>query len=137
MATISTCNLESGLTYDFVMCAPAILGARYDSARLLATGMLYDAAKLIQNDLAAKHTAALPSLKTGVPRSVNDLTYLLIQTVSGVNLVIAQEWLATNPVLVITKNISVSVYNVKPSDQMKIRDLLVSAGYPSIDISTI
>jgi hypothetical protein len=130
-------NLESGLVYDFVMRAPGILGARYESATLIALSMRYEAASRFQGDIISRHTAALPSLPVGTPRSVQDLRFLAIKTLSGEVLVIAEEWLASAPVVASTATIQVTVYGVKPSDQKKIRDLMISAGYPSIDIKTV
>jgi hypothetical protein len=129
-------KLDLGQTYNITLKAVALLGTGYDSA--LITGiMMYNDAVKFQGDLNATHAAVYPLLGVGIPRDARDLTYVRIKTSSGDYRIIAQEWIATQPVLVSSQTVRLIIHGVSSSDMSVLRDLLIRSGFNSFDLSVI
>jgi hypothetical protein len=93
----------------------------------------FDTAIAMQTDLVAIHAQVYPSLRTGTPINADALTYLRIRTQSGDVRVIAQEWLASDPVLVTNGTVYFQVLNVTSVDARVISDLLIANGYTTFN----
>lgn len=126
-------NLNIKSDYDFSFLAPAILETGYRATLL---GILdFDTAIAMQTDLVAIHAQVYPNLRAGTPIAADALTYLRIRTQSGDVRVIAQEWLAADPILVTNGTVWFQVYNVTSSDSRVISDLLIANGYTTFNTS--
>jgi hypothetical protein len=130
-----TYSLSIRSVYNFTLKAGAILGYGYKDATVLAL-LDYDSAKAIE-DVTPVHVQVYSQLGPGVPRSASDLTYVKIRTSTGEVRVLAMDWIAEQPVLVVKTTASVIVADIHLSDLDKLRQVLLQNGFTSITISTI
>lgn len=121
--------------YDFLLRAPGILGLGYKNAIVMAI-MDYDSAKLVQ-DILPIHTQVYSSLPVGTPRNASDLTYIKLKTVSGEIRVIAFDWIASEPVMITSKTVRVTLSNVAISDIPLINDALIQNGFTNINVEVL
>jgi hypothetical protein len=126
-------DLQIGKSYNFTLYASGVLGTGFSNAKVLGI-MDYDSAKNVQ-DITPLHIQALPNLPVGTPRNAQDLIYYKIRTTLNEVRVIASEWISSEPVMVTTQSIIVTISQVSSSDVPLIRDLLVINGYPNISIA--
>lgn len=129
-------QLKLKMAYNIAMYAPAILGTGYDNAVVLAI-LDYDTAKLYQSNLVSLHKAVLPYLPAATSQLASDLTYVRIKTVSGDYRVIAMEWISSQPTVVSTKTIQITVTDVEQDDIAIIGDMLSKRGYTNYTINTL
>jgi hypothetical protein len=126
--------LDIGSTYNFSLLAQAILGAGYSSA--VVKGILDYSSAIQIADVTGQHAAVLPALPPGTPADPKVLLYIKIETSTGETRVIAQNWIATPPVLVVATSATVIVSNISTADLPRLREVLVSNGFQSIEISS-
>lgn len=125
-------NLDIGKSYDFTLYATGVLGSGFKNSKVLGI-MDFDSAKSIQ-DITPLHIQAYPQLPSGTPRNAKDLIYVKIKTPMNELRVIAMDWISSEPVLVTTQVVRVTISQISSSDVAVIRDLLTINGYPNIDI---
>lgn len=128
-------SLEIKNAYDFSLKAGAILGFGYKSATVLAL-LDYDSASAIE-DVRPVHAAVYSLLGAGVPRNAADLTYVKIRTSTGQVRVIAMDWIASQPTLVVITSVNVVVSNISLGDIDRLRQVLLQNGFGNIDISAV
>ena len=128
-------DLELQSVYNFSMKAGALLGYSYDNATVLAL-LDFASANAIQ-DVTPLHMAAYAELGAGVPRNPRDLIYVKIRTSTGVVRVIAMDWIATQPELVTSNTVRITVSEVNLSDIAVLREILLVNGFTKTTIEVI
>jgi hypothetical protein len=83
------------------------------------------------------HVQVYSQLGSGVPRAASDLTYVKIRTSTGEIRVLAMDWIAAQPTLVVSTTANVIVGDINLSDLDKLRQVLLQNGFTNITISTI
>ena len=127
--SVSKYDVQINQAYNFTLLAPQILGTGYSNATLKAV-LPYSLANTVMS-VAALHAAALPSLPAGTPSDPSQLVYYMLVTSTGAEVVVAEDWLASAPVLLTTTTLTVRISNVSPSDQARISAILNANNYTS------
>lgn len=128
-------SLSIKSVYDFTLRAGTLLGYGYKSATVLAL-LDYDSANAIE-DITPIHNSVYSQLAPGTPRSPKDLTYVKIRASTGETRVLAMDWIAFQPVLVVSTTVQVTVANISLSDVPLLRQVLVQNGFTQIQITTV
>ena len=131
---MTTYNLAIKSVYDFTLKAGTILGYGYKSATVLAL-LDYESAAVLE-DIAPLHVNVYSQLGPGVPRNPADLTYVKIRTSTGAVRVLAMDWLASEPVLVVSTTAKVLVSGISLSQISLLRQCLVQNGFSNLSITT-
>lgn len=127
-------NLEIGSVYDFVMLAPSVLGVNYKESKVL--GLLdFTSANAIQ-DITPIHASVYSALPPGTPKNASDLIYIKIRTSTGEIRVIAMNWLASQPLLVVNADVTVTIQNLPLSLLPNLRQVLQHNGFVDFSIAT-
>lgn len=122
--------------YNFNTLAPAILGAEFKNATVLAI-LNYTVAKTYIN-IETNHVNIYPYLPVGTVNDPKTYQYILIKTQSGETTVLALPWINTDTVTQVTnQSIVVKVNNITNDDTVKIRDALILMGYSDFTISIV
>jgi len=128
-------NYQIGTSYNFLTLAPAILGTQFNNATLLSI-MNHDTAMKFAN-IDQQAQIVYPALPAGTPNNPQSYVYLLFQTSAGTNVVLANVWINESSITVATTaTITVTVTKVTTADVTVIRNILLNAGYNSIQIVT-
>jgi hypothetical protein len=128
-------NYQIGTAYNFNTLAPAILGATFNNAKLLSI-MDFNTAMKFTN-IAQQAQIVYPVLPAGTPTDPSSYVYLLFQTSTGATVVLANVWINESTIVVsTTATITVVVTNVTTADVSVIRNMLLNAGYTSLNIKT-
>jgi len=123
-------------SYTFTTLAPAILGGVFNTVKVKSMMSATEAVKY--RDIHTLH-ASVKSLITGVPNSVNDLTYILFEAndANKTNTLLALEYIDPFTVTeVITTTIDVRVFNAQTTDVALIRAALLEVGIVDFSITT-
>ena len=126
-------DLDIGSTYNFTLLAPGILTAGYNSA--VVSAVLDYATAITLADVTGLHAAALNVLPSGTPASPAGLIYYKLTTNIGETAVIAQNWIATPPVLVQATTAIFTISNISTADVPTITNLLKANGFQSFVVS--
>lgn len=128
-------NYQIGTLYNFTTLAPSILGAQLQNAKLLSI-MQYDMAKLFAN-IDQQAQIILPLLPSGTPTDPTSYTYLMFQSSTGENVLLANVWINEASIVVATPTtIQVVITGVTLSDVTVVRDILNQMGYTQLTITT-
>ena len=120
--------------YNFNTLAPAILGADFKRATVLAI-LNYTVASGYIN-IESNHVNIYPYLPVGTVKDPKTYQYLLIKTQTGENTVLALPWINLDTVTrVTTQTISITINDVNVDDTVKIRDTLILMGYTDFAIT--
>ena len=128
-------NYQIGTSYNFNTLAPAILGATFQNAKLLSIMDFNTATKF--TNVSQQAQIVYPVLPAGTPVNPSSYVYLLFQTSTGATVVLANVWINESTVVVsTTATITVVLTNVTTADVSVIRNMLLNAGYTSLQITT-
>lgn len=114
--------------YNFTVYAPALFSDTFRQVKVI--GIIdYETAKTYQNiDLMQRQI--YPLLPQNTPDRVEDYTYILLETSSGIKSVIAYPWIIENSIQEITSmNLVATIYDSDDSDMGILRDFMNSMGY--------
>lgn len=126
-------NLDIGNTYDFTLYGSAILGSGYSAAKVVGL-MDYSSAMQLQ-DVAALHSQVYPELPNGTPSDPSLLTYVKLVTSSGSVIVVALNWISTQPAQVTASTVTVTIYNTSLTKLPEIQAMLNANGYTNFSLS--
>jgi hypothetical protein len=128
--------LKIGSRYSFDVYPSSVIGNNFKNVQVLA---LMDAPTAAQYaDIMALHEAVKPSLPVGTVADPLKFTYARLRTSVGSYVVVAYEWINVATIAeVFSSRISIVVNNTSPSDPAKLRNLLINANYPDIEISVL
>lgn len=130
-----TYDLALRSVYDFTLKAGTILGYGHKGATVLGL-LLFDEATAIE-DVTPIHNRVYSQLGPGVPKNAADLIYVKIRTASGEVRVLAMDWIAAQPVPVVSTVANVRVADINLSDLPTIREVLLQAGFSNLTITTV
>jgi hypothetical protein len=130
-------NIEIRNAYNFTTYATPILGTGFTAAMVMTSMMDFEAAVKHNQNLVVLHRQVITSLPSGTPTQARDLTYMLLKTSSGETVVLAHEWVSSQPELMTSQTIRVDVAETSGFDLQKIRDVLIAAGYTKIKMGFI
>ena len=127
-------NFEIGKVYSFGTLAPALLGAVFDKVTVLGIIDYHIATSFLNVDLY--HRRIYPLLPNGTVDNPKKFTYLLVKTESGIQTVLAYEWIEENTIeLIDAVTLTVTIPNVSNSDATKVRDALTLLGFLNFTIT--
>lgn len=126
-------DLKIGESYNFYTLAPSVIGAKYEMATLQAI-LDYSTASMYSKDLRAIHTQIYPSLKVGTPKNIADLLFVRIKTTTNEFVVLAEDWLVSQPTKVNTKSVTVDLTKVDINNISKLRSALLQNGFMNFEI---
>lgn len=126
-------SFSVGNTYSFNTLAPSLLGATFVNAKVI--GIIgYDLAVTFTN-VDLKQRAIYPLLPQGTVSDPKKYNYILFQTQSNINVVLALEWIDQNTIeSVDLSTLEITVPNVSYSDSNKIREMLSLLGFSNFTI---
>lgn len=122
-------TVDINSTYTFRLYANAILGSGYSKAKVLAI-LDYSTAMQLQ-DVQALHAQVLPLLPSGTPSDPSKLIYLKIRTSSNAIVVLALDWISSQPVLDDATEVTVTISNISTADLPRISAALKANGFNS------
>lgn len=119
--------------YNFETLAPAVLGAEFKNAKVLAIMSFATASK--ETDIPALHYNVVSFLNLGTPTDYTKYTYLQIISETGAKTILALEWIrATSIVKVSKRMVSFSVEINDTVDISRITNAIVQNGFPSVTV---
>ena len=125
---------ELNCKYNFNTLAPAILGADFKRATVLAIINYTIAATMI--NINTNHVNIYPYLPVGTVNDPKSYQYIVIKTESGENTVLALPWINLSTVSkILSQDITITVSNVVNDDTIKIRDALIMLGFTEFNIA--
>lgn len=120
--------------YNFNTVAPAILGADFKRATVLAI-LNYTIASTYIN-IETNHVNIFPYLPEGTVNDPKTYKYLLIKTETGENTVLALPWINLDTVVKVTgQTLTIKINDITGDDSTKIRDSLILMGFNSFTMS--
>lgn len=126
-------DIEIGTVYDIPMLAPAILGQSYENATVLAL-LDYSTAVTIM-DVTAIHSSVYSLLPNGTPSDPSKLIYVKILTQNNSIVVIAVDWIASQPAAVAADTFTVTFTNTPRSQMANVIAVLNANGYNNITVA--
>lgn len=129
-------ELKIGSRFTFDVYPSSVLGSNFKNVQVLA---LMDAVSASQYaDIFALQIAVQPFLPAGTITDPLKLTYVRLRTSFGNVKVFAVEWINKSTLEeVFSSRIQIIVNNVAPSDPERLRNLLIGANFPDIEISVL
>lgn len=127
-------KLKINSRYGFDVYPTSVIGNNFKNVQVLA---LMDATTASQYaDIFALHEAVRPFLPAGTVTDPLKFTYVRLQTSNGTTAVVADEWINQGTIVeVLSSRISIVVNNASPSDPARLRNLLLGANFPDIEIT--
>lgn len=132
---ISTASIVLPSTVNFSQYAPAIIGAGYEGARVLAILDADSASAYI--DAAAIHASIYPALAPqGTPNDYTAYPYLKLKLASGQTTAVGLPWIIdASYVVVQTAKMTIVLDSVSPTDQNNVKAALSAIGLSNISIT--
>ena len=120
--------------YNFSTLMPSVLGTSFKSMKV--KGVLTSQEAVKYRDIATLHATVLPML-SGLPKRIEQLSYILFENIDGEQLLLAYEYIDISSIVEVkTINIRVDIFDTNTEDINILRTRLVELGYKNIDIST-
>ncbi|MCI4437749.1 MAG: hypothetical protein JHC33_13165 [Ignisphaera sp.] len=121
-------------TYSFFTLSPTILGTQYTNMAVKAILNADEAIKY--RDIVTLHEKMKVAV-SGLPNSVKDCTFYLLENTSGDRIVLANEYIDQSTVTLVTSvTINISVFNSLTTDVAILRARLQELGYTNFSITT-
>lgn len=122
--------------YSFDVYPSAVLGNNFKNVKITA---LLDAITASQyTDIMALYESVRPTLPAGTVTDPLRFTYVRLENALGASVVLAYEYINEATITeVLSSRTNIVVNNTSTTDAARIRDLLLTAGYVSIEITTL
>lgn len=122
-------------TYSFNTIAPGILGASFDSMKVIGIINYEEASRF--EDIISIHSKIVNTVpNVSLPMSYQDCTYIKFETSSGLKKILALEYIDLDSVQEKqTKQLVITVNNYTLSDATTITNMLKDAGFWDIKVS--
>lgn len=129
-------SLKIASRYTFDVYPSSVIGNNFKNVQVLA---LMDAVTAAQYaDIMAMHEAVRPFLPVGTVNDPLKFTYARLRTSAGGYTVIAYEWINEPTIVeIFSSRIMIMVNNASPADPARLRNLLLNANFPDIEISVV
>lgn len=127
---------EVGKTYNFETHVPTLLGAGYRGVTVVAI-MDYGTA-IKERDVTALHRTLYGSLPSGTPDDPAATNYLRLKMTTGDYIIMGYSWIKEDTIAMVESGqVSVQIFDTNPDDVTRIRDILVLAGFNSLNIEYV
>ena len=125
--TILASSVVVGNSYKLTMTVPAIMGTAFNNAKILSGGCTYAVAKSTSTDIFTEHLQQLASLPNGTNTDPTKLTYIIIETNTGVVRALAVDWI-TSATLMSSVDANIKITNTDQTTLALITAYLTKLG---------
>ena len=125
---------QLGKTYNFKTLSPVILGSEYKNQKVI--GIFNSTEAMKYGDIQT--TYALVSKQISTLPKINDLTFILFESLDQEKTILALEYLDVNTIVEVTTfNLNIIVNNASTEDTSIITNMLKELGYTNFTIDKI
>ena len=125
---------QLGKTYNFKTLSPVILGSEYKNQKVI--GIFNSTEAMKYGDIQT--TYALVSKQISTLPKINDLTFVLFESLDQDKTILALEYLDVNTIVEVTTfNLNIVVNNASTEDTSIIINMLKELGYTNFTIDKI
>ena len=125
---------QLGKTYNFKTLSPVILGSEYKNQKVI--GIFNSTEAMKYGDIQT--TYALVSKQISTLPKINDLTFVLFESLDQDKTILALEYLDVNTIVEVTTfNLNIIVSNASTADTSIITNMLKELGYTNFTIDKI
>ena len=125
---------QLGKTYNFKTLSPVILGSEYKNQKVI--GIFNSTEAMKYGDIQT--TYALVSKEISTLPKINDLTFILFESLDQDKTILALEYLDVNTIVEVTTfNLNIVVNNASTEDTSIITNMLKELGYTNFTIDKI
>lgn len=125
---------QLGKTYNFKTLSPVILGSEYKNQKVI--GIFNSTEAMKYGDIQT--TYALVSKQISTLPKINDLTFILFESLDQDKTILALEYLDVNTIVEVTTfNLNIIVNNASTEDTSIITNMLKELGYSNFTIDKI
>lgn len=125
---------QLGKTYNFKTLSPVILGSEYKNQKVI--GIFNSTEAMKYGDIQT--TYALVSKQISTLPKINDLTFVLFESLDQDKTILALEYLDVNTIVEVTTfNLNIVVNNASTEDTSIITNMLKELGYTNFTIDKI
>lgn len=125
---------QLGKTYNFKTSAPIILGAEYKNQKVI--GIVNSAEAMKYSDIQTTHALVAKEI-SNLP-AINNLTYILFESLDKEKTVIALEYLNLSTITEVTTfTLTISIPNANSDDTSIISNSLKELGYKEFKIDKV
>ena len=125
---------QLGKTYNFKTLSPVILGSEYKNQKVI--GIFNSTEAMKYGDIQT--TYALVSKQISTLPKINDLTFVLFESLDQDKTILALEYLDVNTIVEATTfNLNIIVSNASTADTSIITNMLKELGYTNFTIDKI
>ena len=125
---------QLGKTYNFKTLSPVILGSEYKNQKVI--GIFNSTEAMKYGDIQT--TYALVSKQISTLPKINDLTFILFESLDQDKTILALEYLDVNTIVEVTTfNLNIVVNNASTEDTSIITNMLKELGYTNFTIDKI
>lgn len=125
---------QLGKTYNFKTLSPVILGSEYKNQKVI--GIFNSTEAMKYGDIQT--TYALVSKQISTLPKINDLTFILFESLDQDKTILALEYLDVNTIVEVTTfNLNIVVNNASTEDTSIITNMLKELGYTNFTINKI
>ena len=125
---------QLGKTYNFKTLSPVILGSEYKNQKVI--GIFNSTEAMKYGDIQT--TYALVSKQISTLPKINDLTFVLFESLDQDKTILALEYLDVNTIVEVTTfNLNIIVNNASTEDTSIITNMLKELGYTNFTIDKI
>ena len=125
---------QLGKTYNFKTLSPVILGSEYKNQKVI--GIFNSTEAMKYGDIQT--TYALVSKQISTLPKINDLTFVLFESLDHDKTILALEYLDVNTIVEVTTfNLNIVVNNASTEDTSIITNMLKELGYTNFKIDKI
>ena len=125
---------QLGKTYNFKTLSPVILGSEYKNQKVI--GIFNSTEAMKYGDIQT--TYALVSKQIATLPKINDLTFVLFESLDQDKTILALEYLDVNTIVEVTTfNLNIVVNNASTEDTSIITNMLKELGYTNFTIDKI
>lgn len=125
---------QLGKTYNFKTLSPVILGSEYKNQKVI--GIFNSTEAMKYGDIQT--TYALVSKQISTLPKINDLTFILFESLDQDKTILALEYLDVNTIVEVTTfNLNIVVNNASTEDTSIITNMLKELGYINFTIDKI
>lgn len=125
---------QLGKTYNFKTLSPVILGSEYKNQKVI--GIFNSTEAMKYGDIQT--TYALVSKEISTLPKINDLTFILFESLDQDKTILALEYLDVNTIVEVTTfNLNIVINNASTEDTSIITNMLKELGYTNFKIDKI
>lgn len=127
-------TLQINGVYNFETLAPAVLGAEFKNAKVLAIMSFSTASK--ETDIPALHFNVRPFLPNTVSSDFTSYTYVQLVSETNAKTILALEWIRANSIVQVSRRtVKFSVDINDSADIPRILNAIIQNGFPTVSVA--